>query len=519
VLKTLLRFILILVLGILSSDAHPNHQLDLTYATPGSDWQNDGLPLGNGYFGALVLGGVAEDRIRITDPLLRDATHQLQPLADLVISTGHDPVQARTFLRRLDLQTASVEVSYRDGRVRHRREYFASHPDRVLVGRLRAVKKKSLNLTLSWDSPHQQAKIRYDKESNRFVIAGELAGRPFETQVELRLKDGEIIPEGNQVRIKGASQVAMLLTVSQGETFSANARLDSLKNDDAIAIYQKHLPEYQEWFHAMYLTLEGGAKSQLDTSKRRLLYAEKPEEDPGFEELLFQYGRYLLLASSRKESPSPVQARGIWWFPPSDGMLNNRPIEPNLVSLIQSGAGPSQLPTNARAFDPVELQPWINEKDTTLGRVVRLIQSEGDEAYQHLRQLLQTNLSDNLLIPGQNLAVNMALVRGMTDLFAKEAHDGALQWISTLPSAWPDGSVVGLRTRNVEIAYVWQSGAFLEGYLTRLEAGEVTIQTANPLLLSRPGQEEAIRFTPDKDSRVHFTAEAKQTLRLQCAED
>ncbi|MGY8687833.1 MAG: glycoside hydrolase N-terminal domain-containing protein, partial [Verrucomicrobiales bacterium] len=76
-------------------------------------------------------------------------------------------MQARTFLRRLDLQTASVEVSYRDGRVRHRREYFASHPDRVLVGRLRAVKKKSLNLTLSWDSPHQQAKIRYDKESNR----------------------------------------------------------------------------------------------------------------------------------------------------------------------------------------------------------------------------------------------------------------------------------------------------------------------------------------------------------------
>ena len=128
VLKRAVLSIVGLVLGVSSSHAHPNHQLDLTYIKPGMDWQHDGLPLGNGYFGALVLGGVAEDRIRITDPLLRDETNQLQRLTDLLIETDHDPAQARTFLRRLDLQTASVEVSYRDGRVRHRREYFASYP-------------------------------------------------------------------------------------------------------------------------------------------------------------------------------------------------------------------------------------------------------------------------------------------------------------------------------------------------------------------------------------------------------
>lgn len=514
--------------------AHPNHQLDLTYTTPGKDWSSDALPLGNGYFGALVLGGVEEDRLRITDPALGTADNPPAPLADLVIRTGHDPARARTFLRRLDLQTASVEISYRDGRERHRREYFASYPDRVLVGRLRAVQKQGLDLTLSWAGNDADNRIAYVPETRRYALSGLRANgdQRFGAELEVRLKDdvGEVTLTGDDLHIGKANEVILLLTLDQGDSFSSQAHLDDLKHDDAITLHRRHLSDYQELFHAMYLTLEGGAKTQLATAKRRLLYQEKPEEDPGFEELLFQYGRYLLLASSREGGPFPARPSGIWSsaetpeaaFPPA-----NR----ETLGLIYSGAGPSQLgvclpplaalwdrPARELYFYQPDLTPWLGRPSEPLGKVAHLIenaqQGQGDPAYEHLRSLLQTSLTDNLFVTGQNLAANMALVRGMTDLFASEKN-GVLHWVDSLPRAWPDGSVVGLRTPRYEVAYVWQGGAFLEGYLTPLQAGEVRIQSSAPLLLDRPGAETATLVRPDERGLLSFQAAGEETVRLR----
>ena len=523
-----IQSILVLLLLAARSHSHPNHQLDLTYTQPGVSWKTDVLPLGNGYFGALILGGVVEDRLRITDPMLRDGHGQLQPLADLVIGTGHDPEHARTFLRRLDLQTASVEVSYRAGRVRHRREYFASYPDRVLVGRLRAMRKKSLDLTISWDCGHALARTTFDTMTRRLAVAGE--NPRFRAEAEFRLEGGDIRWEDDRLQISGADEVTLLLALANySEPVEKESQLDRLRHEDAISLYRRHLPDYQEHFHAMYLTLEGGAKTHLVTSKRRQLYMEKPEEDPGFEELLFQYGRYLLQASSRGKSPAPLQARGIWWFPPAAAPLDNRPIEgrANLSALIRAGAGPSQLgvkmPEKSSLFPLPDLGPWLEEQDTALGHVAHLIEranaGEGNGAYARLRRLLQTNLAENLLVTHHNLAANMALVRGMCDLFARE-RDGVLQWGTGLPDAWPDGSVVGLRTPNYEVAYVWQDGKFFEGYLTRLEAGAVKVKSQTPLLLDQPGTDaKARRLEPDEQGILRFHLEGETTMRLRAMED
>ena len=492
---------------------HPNHQLDLTYMNPGTTWENDGLPIGNGYFGALVLGGVSEDRIRLTDPLLKDDAGHVQPLAELVLATGHEPENARTFLRRLDLQTAAVEVSYRDGRLRHRREYFASYPDRVLVGRLRAVRKGSLNLTLSWKCPHDDAESSYDAKTQRFAVAGE----GFEAQVEIRLEGGSLTNDGEAgVRIQGSNEVALILTVSQGEAFVAGEHLDTLKEEDARTLFQNHLSDYQDQFHAMYITLEGGAKSHLETTKRRLLYAEKPEEDPGFEELLFQYGRYLYLSSARTGSPAPPHGRGIWWFPPRDEKpLDNVRLTDGLPALIQPGC-PND-PTNWE-----KALPWLSESDSALGCVSNLfmgaMNSRPDEAYGHFRKLLQTQLANNLLATGQNIAANMGVVRGVRKLFAEE-KEGILYLGNNLPKPWSDGSVVGMRTPNYELAYVWQGGQFFEGYLTRNSAGKASLQTEATLLLDRPGDEQVTQLVPDAKGLVHFSMDGETTMRLRLANE
>lgn len=533
--------------------SHPNHQLDLIYTSPAEQWESDGLPLGNGHFGALILGGVAEDRLRITHPGYRDADGALLPLGDLRIAQGHDPENARTFMRRLDLQTASVEVSYRDGRLRHRREYFASYPDRVLVGRIRAVRKGSINLEISWSPVSGASRVgsvaqaQYEEGTRRLLwdvrppgvgkrtLSSEVSAQGFRAEVEFRLQGGsfEPAPSGAGVIIKDADEVTLLLTVSTVEGPEANpSALKALAHDDAVTLYQRHLPDYQEQFHSMYLTLEGGAKTQLATARRAESYAAMPEEDPGFEELLFQYGRYLLLASSRTESSSDLGSRGIWWFPPGEGLMDNRPAEAHegLTTLLKAGAGPSQMAVKAAPGDNLfafpDLGRWSGAREASLSQEMRRViamlraveKGNGDAAYSELRGLLQSAVSPNLLLGDQNVAANLAIVRGMTDLFAREI-DGVIHWQGLRPRAWPDGSVVGLRTPTFEIAYVWQGEEFVEGYVTRLETGETRIRSTESMWLDRPGGEEARRLDSDANGVLSFRREKEVTMRLRAMSD
>lgn len=486
---------MVFLAALLPAGAHPNHQLDLVYTTPAADWQTESLPLGNGQFGALVLGGVAADRLRLSRPSHQDESGQRQPFADLVIRTGHDPEAARTYLRRLDLQTAAVEISYRDGRIRHRREYFASFPDKVLVGQLRSVRKGTLNVRLGWECRHAGHAVRFENSQRRLILtaAGQMA------TVALRPEGGTMTFTQEEVRIEGADRLLLVLTMGT-DASRVNAVLDAVRMDDARELQQRHLGDYQDHFHAMYLTLEGGAKSHLATPKRMREYQAKPEEDPGFEELLFQYGRYLLLASSeRAESPMTVTSgRGIWWFPPVAAPLDNRPLPENVVSQIHAGVSASQLPGLASA--------WQEE-----------MPGEPDAIYGRLRQLLQTALEPNLMVRSQNLVANGALVGDVCGLMAHE-RDGVLHWATTLPQAWPDGSVVGLRTPQYEVAYVWQEGGFLEGYLTRLETGPAAIASVVPLMVDRPGGEASQTVAPDANGIVRFPMEKDVTYRLRNTE-
>ena len=503
-----MRWLLLAWFSLACLQAHPNHQLDLTYPSPAADWQSDSLPLGNGYFGALVMGGVAADTIRLTDPYTKDTEGRLQALGDLVIATGHDPKEARTFLRRLDLQTASVEVSYRAGRLRQRREYFCSYPDRVLVGRLRSIRKRSLNLTLSWENVLKGAMARSDTSANRLVLSGD----GYEVVAEVRLKGGQLRESDDRnLQIVGADEVALILTLSQNEAFSARKHLDQLKHDDAVGLYQRHLPDYQDQFHAMYLTLEGGGKSHLATNRRREAYAATPEEDPSFEELLFQYGRYLYIASHRKGGPLPT-AQGIWGIP-------SRALTDGFLDLMHAGAAPTQLFTAlGDSFDLVQKLPEQSES-SPLSKVASFYQNsqsrQANLAYEQFRSLLKEDLADNLLVKDRQVLANMAIVRSVCDLFGRE-QDATLYLADNLPKAWTDGSVVGLRTPNYEVAYVWQESEFVEGYLTRLSDGEAVVASSIPLLLDRAGSgEEPQTLTPDATNVVRFPMQTEVTLRLR----
>ena len=412
--------------------AHPNHKLDLIETSVAVDWVNDAFPIGNGYMGALVLGGITHDKLRLSD-----AT---QALGDLTIKTDHNPDKARTFIRRLDLQTGVVEVSYRH-QVRHRREYFASYHDRVVVARYRAVRKGSIHVTLDTNGNEAQ----FDATKKRLTFGKVVVDiRAKGKAVNVNSKEGE-------VTIAQADEVTLVLA-SDAQEFHAAKHLDGLLSDDAIAIHQRHLPDYQGLFHSMHLTLEGGSQSGLTTSHRLETYRLKPEQDPGFEELVFQYGRYLLISASREGSPLPVHRRGIWHYPQVGKVQSDR--SEAMLGEAYSGASWAQLQSC--------LKPSV-----TVTRPKPM-------PYAVFRDRLQTGLQPNLLGQSQDVSVNLAIIGSVVARFA--TLDNGLLDLPELPTAWRDGSVVGVCLGSLELAYVWQGGQLLEGYLTSLEDGEVAVR-------------------------------------------
>ena len=449
------RLLLTLWLGIVSLEAHPNHQLDLVYLSAAESWTNDALPIGNGFLGGLVMGSVEKDRIRLSDPELRDDAGRLYSIGELEIITNHTEAKARTFTRRLDLQSAVVKMSYRHERVRYGREYFCSYPDKVLVGRMRATKNGSLNLTLSLKT--SWTKSAFDPATNRWLLAGEIPNKnlSWECQLDWRVKGGTIGEADGRLLIENADEASFFLTTSVNQPGKCEQVLQRLKTDNAVAIHQRHLPDYQNLFHAMYLTLEGGAKSSMATDKRLAAYRQAPQEDPGLEELLFQYGRYLMICSSR-EGGRPAHRRGIWHYPTYKDLPDVFAPQ-SAIDRAYEGTQATQLADCAK--------PWLG--DRMASDISMNARESGEADYTKLRKFIQTGIQDNLIAQSQDVAANMAIVGLVANLFAQSRDDG-LHWMPSFPKAWSDGSVVGLRQQGYEMAFVWGGGQVIEGYLTRL---------------------------------------------------
>lgn len=190
--------------------AHNPHLL--WYREAASDW-NEALPIGNGHMGAMVFGGVVEDRLQLNEDtlysgypgqrdlpldvtkefdrvvaLMRDRAYSeagdvisknwcgraqacYQPLGDLKLYFDHGP--ASDYRRELDISDATVKVTYKTGDTVVTREYFASNPDKVIVMRIRSTKPISFRVELS--SIHPTAKTAAIG-SNELVMKGQAPG-------------------------------------------------------------------------------------------------------------------------------------------------------------------------------------------------------------------------------------------------------------------------------------------------------------------------------------------------------
>lgn len=263
-------------------------------------------------------------------------------LADLFLDFGLKDSAATNYRRELDLNTAVHTVSYKIGGVNYKRETLVSFPDKVMAIRITADQKNAINFTASINSKlrHQTNTVN----SNYLVLKGKapkhVAHRPseaqqivyddkegmtFEVHVQIKNEGGTATAVGKNVKVDKANSVTIYL--SNGTSFNGFNKSPGLEGVDPsieaisnmkkafvksyAAIKTAHLSDYQNLFNRVSFNLNANADLIKLPTNIRLFRQGQNGNDQGLQVLYYQFGRYLMIASSRKGSLA-TNLQGLW---------------------------------------------------------------------------------------------------------------------------------------------------------------------------------------------------------------
>ena len=348
------------ILNTQSADA-----LLLWYDKPASEW-TEALPIGNGRLGAMIFGGPATEQLQLNEDTLYAGSpydpnnpealkalpearrsifegnykeaHDLvgakmmaqplkqmpyEPVGDLKLSfPGHDNVT--NYRRQLDLDKAIATTSYSIGVNTFTREIFASPVDQVIVVCLIADRLKQLNFTATFETP-QKATVTTDGKDTLILSgvngdsSGIKGGLKFEARVSVQVEGGQTVAEKERIVVTNAYSALLLIAAAT----SYRSYKDTSGDPNAIVSEQiklarqktffslraAHTREHQRLFHRVKLDLGRTSAAELPTDQRPSQFLQGL--DPHLATLYFQYGRYLLISSSRPGS-QPANLQGIW---------------------------------------------------------------------------------------------------------------------------------------------------------------------------------------------------------------
>lgn len=253
-----------------------------------------------------------------------------------------DPGEIVAYRRELDISRAVSKTTYEAGGVRFERAYFVSHPDQVFAIRLTSSAKKALNCSIGFESllrfnlvpgadyleatgyaPYH-AEPNYRGDMADAVLFDPARGTRFTAMVRILKSDGTVTLTDRTIDLAGCSEVLILVAAATSfNGFDKNpategldnralalARLENASGKPYGQLLRRHEEDYQALFKRVSLELGASDAPDLTTDKRLQRYSEG-QEDKGLEALYFQYGRYLLISSSRTRGV-PANLQGIW---------------------------------------------------------------------------------------------------------------------------------------------------------------------------------------------------------------
>ena len=376
-------------LGAMIFGGVTNEHLQLNEATLWSggpqDWNNPGARAVLPKVRTAIFAANYAEADRLCRQMQGPYNQSYQPLGDLLLAFP-DAAAATNYERSLDLNCAVATVRYRVGDATFTREVFSSFPDQIIVMRLQCDQPGRISFTARLESPlrftteaakqdtlvmrgkapsHVDPNYLGSKQPIRYDNGPQAEGMTFNCRVHAIAKRGKVTCDGQTLTVTKADSVTLL--ISAGTSFNGFDKSPGREGRDPSAIASQHLKsaqtrsyekllarheaDYQKLFHRVTLNL-GQLPGATDlTTGERLKNFSQTGNDPGLVKLLFQYGRYLLIASSRPGG-QPANLQGIWndsmrppwsanWTLNINAQMNYWPVE--VANLAECNAPMVQL--------------------------------------------------------------------------------------------------------------------------------------------------------------------------------
>lgn len=317
----------------------PSHPMTLWYTAPvtamqvDDPWQEYALPIGNGQLGAMIYGGIRQDIVQFNEKTLwtgsaeeRGSYQNFGALVIENIGASYDRRGVYNYYRNLDLSNATAVASWStaDGDTVYTREYIASNPAQCVVIHMKASVPRAINNRFYLNDVHGRETYYQGKEG---MFAGKLTTVSYCARMKVAAVGGTVTTTNGGIVVKHADEVMVVLAAGTDYNAVAPSYISHttllplrIKNtvDSAVsmgwqALYSRHVEDYKAFYDRTDLQL-GGVTNTISTDKLIDGYAENYEHDNRYrliEQLYFQYGRYLLISSSRGVD-LPNNLQGIW---------------------------------------------------------------------------------------------------------------------------------------------------------------------------------------------------------------
>ncbi|GAA0378427.1 large protein [Acrocarpospora corrugata] len=396
----------------------------------GTDWLR-ALPIGNGRLGAMVFGNVDTERLQLNEDtvwaggpydqsntrgaaalgqirqlVFQNQWSQAQTLIDqnmlgrpagqlayqtvgnLRLSFG-GTTGVSEYIRYLDLTTATTAVSYLQNGIRYRRETLASAPDQVIAIRLTADRPGSITFSATFDSPQRATRSSPDGATVALDgISGDMEGVTgsvrFLALARAVTDGGTVTSSGGTLQVRSASSVTVLISIGSsyrtyrdvGGDYQGIARqhLNAAAGRTYDDLRARHVTDYQRLFGRTTLDLGRTAAADQPTDVR--IAQHNSVNDPQFSVLLFQFGRYLLVSSSRPGT-QPANLQGIW----NDSLTPSWDSKYTINANLPMNYWPADTTNLSECYEPVFR--IINDLAVTGARTARVQYNAGGWVTHH----------------------------------------------------------------------------------------------------------------------------------------
>ncbi len=504
--------------SLTGSSSAPTEPLSLWYQKPAAKWV-EALPVGNGRLGAMVFGGVDQERLQLNedtlwaggpyDPVNPDAKGALpevrrlifdgkykeadqlitakvmakplrqmpyETVGDLLLQFPESP-SVQDYRRDLNLDTAVVTVSYAAGGVKFKREVFSSPVDQVIVVRITADKKGSVSFTAGMKSPQKAEISTADSSASRpgacadtlvlSGINGTAEGIPgalkFQARVRVAANGGETSATTNTISVHNANSALLFIAaatsyksfkdVSGDPEAATKKQIADASKKSFAQLLKAHVAEHQRLFRRVTLDLGQSEAMKLPTDERIKKFPQA--DDPQFAALYFQYGRYLLISSSRPGC-QPAGLQGIWndsMTPPWGGKYTiNINTEMNYWPTEVANLGECVEPLIAMVEDLTETggrtaknmygaRGWVTHHNTDLWRATAPIDGPSWGIWPCGGAWLCLEAFDHYRFSGDRayLASVYPVLKGASEFFLDAlVEEPKHKWLVTCPSISPE---------------------------------------------------------------------------------